>query len=247
MSGFAAASLRVYEHLARRIVPGHCHTQTVYRDWLLGALSNGCDWLDLGCGHQILPPWVNADEAGMIARCHKAVGIDLDLPSLRRNALLRNRIMGTLEHLPFSNGSFDLVTANMVVEHLRTPEAVLAEVSRVLRPGGRFIFHTPNRNAPSLRLAARTPQRLKTGLVWILERRRGEDVFPTHYEMNTPEDIRRHASQAGLQVERLERLSSVAVTAILGPLALPELFFLRMLHSERFSGLRSNILAILRK
>ena len=183
----------------------------------------------------------------MIARCHRAVGIDLDLPGLLQNTILRDRIMGTLERLPFSNGSLDLVTANMVVEHLSAPEAVLAEVSRVLRPGGRFLFHTPNRNAPSLRVAAHTPQRLKTRLVWMLERRREEDVFPTHYRMNTPEDIRRHAAHSGLRVERLEQLSSVAVTAILGPLAIPELLFLRMLNSERFSGLRSNILAILRK
>jgi SAM-dependent methyltransferase len=219
----------------------------VYRDWLLSVLCEGCDWLDLGCGHQVLPAWVNADEASMIARCHRAVGIDLDLPSLQQNTILRDRVMGTLEQLPFSEGSLDLVTANMVVEHLGRPEAVLAEVNRVLRPGGRFLFHTPNRNAPSLRVAAHTPQRLKTRLVGILELRREEDVFPTHYAMNTPDDIRRHAAQSGLRVERLEQLSSVAVTAVLGPLAIPELLFLRMLNSDRFSGLRSNILAILRK
>lgn len=247
MSGFTSATLRVYDQLAQRIVPGHRHTQIVYHDWLTSVLPKGCDWLDLGCGHQLLPSWVNADEPGMIARCHKAVGIDLDLPSLQQNTILRDRIMGTLERLPFANESVDLVTANMVVEHLGAPEAVLAEISRVLRPGGRFLFHTPNRNAPSLRVAARTPQRLKTRLIWMLERRREEDVFPTHYLMNTPEDIHRHAAQSGLQVERLEQLSSVAVTAMLGPLALPELLFMRMLNAERFRGLRSNILAILRK
>jgi SAM-dependent methyltransferase len=247
VSGFAAASLRMYDRLAKRIVPGHRHTQIVYHEWLLSVLSTECDWLDLGCGHQILPPWVNADEAGIIARCRTAVGIDLDLPSLRQNASLRDRVMGTLERLPFSGGSLDLVTANMVVEHLAAPEAVLAEVTRVLRPGGRFLFHTPNRNAPSLRIAAHTPQRLKTQLVWILEQRRGEDVFPTHYRMNTLEDVYRIAAHSGLKVERFEQVSSAAVTAMLGPLAIPELFFLRLLNSERLSGLRSNILAILRK
>lgn len=247
MPGFAAASLRLYNKLAARIVPGHRHTQIAYHEWLLSLLTDGCAWLDLGCGHQVFPSWVDADARGMIAKCRQAVGIDLDFPSLRQNQYLRDRVMGSLEHLPFSSASFDVVTCNWVVEHLEAPAAVLAEIKRVLRPGGRFLFHTPNRKAPSLRIAAHTPERLKAPLVWILEQRRPEDVFRTYYRMNTAEDIRRLAADAELQVERLEQLSSVAVTAVLGPLAIPELFFLRMLQSERRSGLRSNILAVLRK
>ena len=183
----------------------------------------------------------------MVARCRTAVGIDLDLPGLRKNTILRDRVMGNLEQLPYSAESFDLVTANWVVEHLESPETVLAAIKRVLRPGGRFLFHTPNRNAPSLRVAAHTPELLKKRLIRLLELRHEEDVFPTHYRMNTAEDIHRLASQSGFRVERLEQMNSVAVTAILGPLAIPELLFLRTLTSERFSGLRSNILAILRK
>jgi SAM-dependent methyltransferase len=247
MPGFAAASLRIYSQLASRIVPGHRHTQFDYHEWLLGLLAKRGDWLDLGCGHQVFPSWVDADAVGMIASCHKAVGIDLDFPSLRKNLFLRDRVMGSLEYLPFSSASFDVVTCNWVVEHLEVPQNVLAEVKRVLRPGGRFLFHTPNRNAPSLRVAAHTPERLKAPLIWMLERRRPEDVFPTFYRMNTEADIRRLAADAGFEVERLEQLSSAAVTAILGPLAIPELLFLRILQSERRRGLRSSILAILKK
>lgn len=43
------------------------------------------------------------------------------------------------EHLPFAGGAFDLVYANQVFEHVRKPEAVLAEVTRVLVPGGSFV------------------------------------------------------------------------------------------------------------
>lgn len=247
MPGFAAASFRIYNKLASRIVPGHRHTQFAYHEWLLGLLSQPCDWLDLGCGHQVFPSWVGADADGLIASCRKAVGIDLDFPSLRQNQSLRDRVMGSLEFLPFAKESFDVVTCNWVVEHLEAPEAVLAEIKRVLRPGGRFLFHTPNRKAPALRVAAHTPERLKGPLIWMLERRRPEDVFRTFYRMNTEEDIRRLASEAGFRVERFAQLSSAAVTAILGPLAIPELLFLRALESEKHSGLRSNILAILKK
>ncbi len=44
------------------------------------------------------------------------------------------------EQLPFEAGSFDAVVANFVVHHLARPEVVFAEVSRVLKPGGRFAF-----------------------------------------------------------------------------------------------------------
>lgn len=45
--------------------------------------------------------------------------------------------------IPFSDGSFDLVLANHVMEHVADDLRALAEVRRVLRPGGRAILQTP--------------------------------------------------------------------------------------------------------
>jgi SAM-dependent methyltransferase len=42
--------------------------------------------------------------------------------------------------LPFANGSFDAVVACLVFEHIRDVDAAIAEVARVLQPGGRFCF-----------------------------------------------------------------------------------------------------------
>lgn len=42
--------------------------------------------------------------------------------------------------LPFADGTFDAVVACLVFEHIRDVDAAIAEVSRVLRPGGRFAF-----------------------------------------------------------------------------------------------------------
>ena len=47
--------------------------------------------------------------------------------------------------LPFRDGSFDIVTAFEVLEHLTDDRAAVAEVGRVLRPGGYFFFSVPNR------------------------------------------------------------------------------------------------------
>ena len=244
----ADVGLRIYEALAQWIVPGHRHTQKIYHDWLVGLLRPGIHWLDLGCGHQILPDWAGEqDERRLVEQCGRAVGIDLDFNGLRVNRTLRDRVLGTLEHLPFPTGSFDLVTANMVVEHLEHPVDVLGEIKRVLRPGGQFLFHTPNRKAPAVRVAAHTPERLKKRVILIFEKRREEDVFPTYYQMNTRQDVQAMAMRAGFQVERIEQVNSSAVTAVLGPLAIPELLFIRMIRSEGFRDLRSNILTVLRK
>jgi SAM-dependent methyltransferase len=44
--------------------------------------------------------------------------------------------------LPFEDGSFDGVYCKQVLEHVRSPEPLLAEVARVLRPGGAFAGST---------------------------------------------------------------------------------------------------------
>jgi len=49
------------------------------------------------------------------------------------------------ESLPFAAGSFDIVFSNEVLEHVQDDAAALAEMVRVLRPGGRLFIFCPNR------------------------------------------------------------------------------------------------------
>jgi SAM-dependent methyltransferase len=44
------------------------------------------------------------------------------------------------DHLPFGEASFDAVVACLVFEHIEAVDEAIAEVGRVLRPGGRFAF-----------------------------------------------------------------------------------------------------------
>ncbi|WP_182524410.1 class I SAM-dependent methyltransferase [Nocardioides dongkuii] len=46
-----------------------------------------------------------------------------------------------VERLPFEDASFDTVTASFTFCSVRRPDVGLAELHRVLRPGGRFLFH----------------------------------------------------------------------------------------------------------
>src|SRR6266404_7262065 len=51
---------------------------------------------------------------------------------------------GVGEELPYPSTTFDIVTSYQVLEHVRDPATVIAEVARVLKPGGLFHFATPN-------------------------------------------------------------------------------------------------------
>ena len=55
--------------------------------------------------------------------------------------------MGVGEALPYADASFDAVVCVDVLEHVADLGKVLAEVARVLRPGGLFLFDTINRNS----------------------------------------------------------------------------------------------------
>ena len=63
--------------------------------------------------------------------------------------------VGVGESLPYPDASYDAVVCVDVLEHVQDLAQVLSEVHRVLKPGGRFLFDTINRN-PLARLAAIT-------------------------------------------------------------------------------------------
>jgi SAM-dependent methyltransferase len=102
--------------------------------------------LDCGCGGG---EYVRA----LLARGADAFGVEFDEGKLAaetaRDADLAARLsLGDLEALPFPDRSFDLALLNEVLEHVPDDGAALAEVCRVLRPGGRLILLSPTRLYP---------------------------------------------------------------------------------------------------
>lgn len=106
------------------------------RLWSLRRLQRGGRLLDVGCA------------AGFFlveAQAHYAVrGVELSAFSSRfaREQLGLDVVTGTLQQAAFDAGSFDLVTLWDVIEHVADPAALLAEVARVLAPGGHVVLTT---------------------------------------------------------------------------------------------------------
>jgi SAM-dependent methyltransferase len=237
--------LKIYGKLERWLVPELRFSQYVFAEILEGEIAQRPVWLDLGCGRCLFPDWMANQQSRVLSRTHWVVGVDVDADSLRDHVAYRDKALASAYQLPFAAGSFDLVSANMVVEHLAEPARLLEEVRRVLKPGGRFLFHTPNRDSWLIRIAARVPERIKLALIRLLEQRVPEDVFPTHYRFNRKPDIEALASQGGFRVIRLDLFSTCAATAALGPVALFELLWIRRLARPEYAKLRTQIMAVL--
>ncbi len=230
--------LSVYWFMEKLIVPGLRTAQFDYELALAVLVGKGVRWLDVGCGWHVLPPWRERQERDIVAAAGQVVGVDLDLPSVVRHRSIRNRVLAPMGRLPFPDSTFDLVTANMVVEHLLDPEADFAEVSRVLRPGGSFLFLTPNARGYAPRLAGALGQGVKNLLIRTLESRGSDDVFPAVYRANTEDDVTRTAAAAGMSVEELRFCMAPAHFALVPPLAFAELLWLRRISRPEHADQR---------
>ena len=237
----------IYWKLEAALVPGLRSSQYAFAEQLQQQVAERPVWLDIGCGHLMFPEWMLREQNQVLSVTRRVIGIDLDHDSLRRHAVYPDKALASVYHLPFASGSFDLVSANMVVEHLEQPEQMLSEIRRVLRTGGRFVFHTPNRDSWLIRIAAGTPEWFKRPLTSLLEARAQNDIFPTHYCFNRREDIERFAGKSGFRIVSLEGVSSSAVTSVLGPFSIPELLWLRRLKRPEHETARTNIVAVLEK
>ncbi len=238
---------RLYLKMQKIIAPSLKYSQTIYEDILWAHSNNIHRWLDLGSGHKLLPPWRLEQERLLVKRPELLIGLDYDYGSLKKHRSIRHCIRGDISRLPFLKESFDLITSNMVFEHLKNPEKQLEEIFRNLQPGGLLIFHTPNLLGYDTALTQLITGHLKAKLIWFLQARKEEDVFPTYYRINTEKVIKRVAERVGFQVKGIKLIVSTAQFIMLPPVAILELILIRLLMTRLGRPFRTNIIAILKK
>ncbi|APX11505.1 bifunctional 2-polyprenyl-6-hydroxyphenol methylase/3-demethylubiquinol 3-O-methyltransferase UbiG [Tateyamaria omphalii] len=133
----------------KNMVPGRLKWFDRHIDWV------GKDVLDLGCAGGFMAE-------ALAERGAQVTGIDpaeqaIEAARVHAKATGKNihYEIGVGEDLPYPDASFDAVACVDVLEHVADLSQVLAEVARVLRPSGMFLFDTINRN-PLARLATIT-------------------------------------------------------------------------------------------
>lgn len=100
-------------------------------------LAGAVDVLDVGCGEG------QVSRLAVAGGARRVVGVD---PTWAQVLVARERgggpsyLRAAADRLPFAGDSFDAVVACLVFEHIEAVDAAIAEVGRVLRPGGRFLF-----------------------------------------------------------------------------------------------------------
>lgn len=173
---------------------------TLFRQRILAVLKPHHQVLDLGAGAGIIPMMNFKGQA------QRVCGIDLD-PRVESNPFLDEGRRCDANSVPYPDATFDIVFSDNVLEHLAEPQLVFAEVMRVLKPGGLFLFKTPNKWHYVPTIARLTPHVFHERV----SRWRGrvaEDVFPTHYRANSLGAVARLGKATGfgiVAVERIER------------------------------------------
>lgn len=171
---------------------------SLFRQRILEVLSPDAVVLDMGAGAGIVQQMNLKGHAGRIC------GLDLD-PRVKQNPMLDEGEVGDAAHIPWPDATFDIVFADNVVEHLPDPSRAFTEVGRVLKPGGIFLFKTPNKWHYMPLIARLTPHRFHQ----FFNRLRGRaavDTFPTRYLANSRGDVIKLAGIAGFNVRKIERI-----------------------------------------
>lgn len=232
--------LESYWMLQKRIIPNLKFNQLFYEDFIRSFASETTTWLDAGCGHHILPSWRLSQECELVKRVNKVVGCDID-DSIRQHRTIRNRVVCNLEYLPFKNNSFNLVTTNMVVEHLSEPASVFLEFKRILIDQGVLIIHTPNLWSGLPFISKLIPQKIKNYFISKIEGRVENDIFPTKYRANTKKKIKKLLNTQGFMELKTSFLSSQAYFYFCLPIAFLELLWIKILMYRPFKRFREYI------
>lgn len=126
-------------------------------------------------------------------RAARVIGADVDAAVHDNPSLDEAYVIPASGRLPLPDASIDLVVSDFTFEHVTDPAGVVAELDRVLKPGGWICARTPNRWGYIGVAARAVPNRWHIGWLRSLQpHRRAEDVFPVRYRLNTPAAVRAH-------------------------------------------------------
>ncbi len=143
----AGARLTRYTGKSRHVVHPKHLVDIPWHHWYLDHLTGSDAVLDVGCANGV-------HTTAAARRARRVVGVERDRTQLAIAADTVHRLaldnvdlvaLDVTRPLPFRDGTFDAALFLDVIEHLEPRVAVVREIARVLRPGGRLCVSAPNR------------------------------------------------------------------------------------------------------
>jgi len=172
----------------------------LFRERILRHINPASRVLDFGAGRGKLEQMNFKGLASFVA------GIDVEREVFENPYLDQAKLLDlSTNRIPFDDGSFDVVFADNVLEHVPDPDRAFQEIRRVLRPGGVFLAKTPNKWHYVPTIARLTP-------LWFhrfynkLRSRDAADTFPTLYRCNTRQSARHCALANGYEILAIETI-----------------------------------------
>jgi ubiquinone/menaquinone biosynthesis C-methylase UbiE len=236
--------------LQRRILPNLRWNQEIWGEAIKQHLSPPVRWLDSGCGWRLLGKDLEPLENELVSLARTVVGVDRDLSHLSKHVNISQRLCASLSSLPFSDASFDLITCNMVVEHLPEPFLTFRELSRVLAPGGTLMVHTPNaRNYLVLaNIVAKKILPRSVVVELVKDGRSVDDIYPTYYRANDAHALRTLGESVNLQSESVRFLTQAQpYSRFFAPAAFFELLLMRAIMTRALDGFGATMMMVFRK
>jgi SAM-dependent methyltransferase len=242
MKALARDTSRLFDHFYYAN-PNFVDGTTEFHTTVKNNSSPGSSILEVGAGP-------SNTTSSYLASIGRVCGLDVS-EEVKANAALSESFVYDGTKFPFSNRKFDLCVSNYVLEHVPNPIEHFNEVSRVLKPDGKFIFRTPNLCHYVTFMSWLLPTRAHLALA---NRLRGlgssaHDPYPTLYRANTAGVLRRLGKSTGMPVQELRFIEKEPSYGRVHPL-----FFYPMMAYERFvnsapyfAPIRINILGVLKK
>lgn len=149
--------------------------------------------LDLGAGRAA---WFEDDNCprrvqvrNLKGFAKEVIGADVDDAVMSNRSTDRNIVINQGIDLP--DHSVDVLVADYVLEHVENPREFVAEINRILVPGGVFCARTPHKfHYVSVGATMVRNSKHSKFISWLQPERKEVDVFPTHYRLNTLASIR---------------------------------------------------------
>lgn len=193
------ARSRRIQAIINKHFPPQIHPYRVFEQTILDLLEPNDTVLDIGCGRQV------SNLSQLKERANVLIGIDVVTFEISDPDLVL--LAGSIcDMRSIAANSIDLAYSRSVMEHIRDVDAAYAEVNRVLKPGGRYVFLTPNFWDYASLIGCVVPNAFHGQIVRWTEGRSEEDTFPTFYKSNTYRRIARLAEQSCLMIQQFAYL-----------------------------------------